>query len=67
VVVTGPGPGTAPNTPTDPESGAPGPDSGEIVPDEGISATHLTPEQVQGLVERSGGYGPADGIARRSR
>lgn len=44
-----------------------GPESGQIVPDEGISATHLTPEQVQGLVERTGAQGSADDIARRSR
>jgi hypothetical protein len=51
-----------------PEDGSGGPiepGSGEIVPDEGISATHLSPEAVQGLIERTGPRGPADDIARR--
>jgi hypothetical protein len=46
--------------------GPEGGDPGEIVPDEGLTGTHLSPEAVQGLVERSGPRGPADEIARRS-
>jgi hypothetical protein len=51
-----------------PESGSGGPatpGSGEIVPDEGISATSLDDDAAQQLIERTGSLGPADDIARR--
>lgn len=53
-----------------PEDGSGGPidpSSAEIVPDEGLAATHLSPEAVQGLVERHGTAGPGDELYRRSR
>ena len=43
------------------------PGSAPAVPPAGLAATHLSPEAVQGLVERTGARGPADDIARRSR
>lgn len=50
-----------------PETGPIGPESGEIVPEEGISGTSLDDDAAQQLIERTGSLGPADDLARRSR
>jgi hypothetical protein len=51
--------------PEDGSGGPAGPDSAEIVPDEGITGTSLDDDAAQQLIERTGSLGPADDIARR--
>lgn len=53
--------------PEEPSIAAESDGSAEIVPESGLAATHLSPEAVQGLVERHGSLGPADQLARRTR